>query len=88
MQAVDDTASISAGTMTKDTATEKLMELFGENTVEQLTSAQWKERLETVNDLLSKAKGMDVSRHASTLIQGVAHVPGWTEKNFQVRDGS
>ena len=85
--AADDAASVSSGTMTKDAAVEKLMELFGENIVDQLTSAQWKERLETVGDVLSKAKELDIRAHGSTLIQGIAHVPGWAEKNFQVWRG-
>ena len=51
-----------------------------------LQHAGWKERLASMESLLASVKGMeDISpATASMLVQGVACLPGWAEKNFQV----
>ncbi|CAD7700615.1 unnamed protein product [Ostreobium quekettii] len=69
---------------TKASAVEQLSELLGEGLVNQLTGALWKERLDSVTEVVSKLGDIDVDVHGSTLVQGIAHAPGWGEKNFQV----
>ena len=58
----------------------------GLNSNKHLQNAAWKERLASMEAMLEHVKGLDsVSPEAaSMLIQGVAYLPGWSEKNFQV----
>lgn len=51
--------------------------------------AQWKARLTSMEELLDKVRALgDIAPEtASMLIQSVSHVPGWSEKNFQVGVG-
>jgi hypothetical protein len=48
--------------------------------------AQWKARLTSMEEFMEHVKGMEEvpSDVASFLIQGIAVLPGWSEKNFQV----
>jgi hypothetical protein len=45
-------------------------------------------RLETMELMVTKAQDPDAEALAPLLCQGMAHLPGWEEKNFQVRDGT
>ena len=55
-----------------------------------LQDAQWKARLTAMEEFMEKVQGMeDVSPEvASFLVQGIAVLPGWSEKNFQVSSRS
>ena len=63
-----------------------MAELFGEGIVAGLQQPGWKERLAAMQELLTAVQGspdLDDAR-ASMLMQAVAFIPGWNEKNFQV----
>ena len=47
---------------------------------------QWKARLTSMEGFMEWVKGSDdiSAETASLLVQGIAIVPGWSEKNFQV----
>lgn len=47
---------------------------------------QWKARLASMEGFMEWVKGTDdiPAETASLLVQGIAIVPGWSEKNFQV----
>ena len=69
-------------------AAQKLADAAGEATVSALRSAAWKERLDAVNDLRERAPGICTAAQApggaDAVVFGVAAVPGWGEKHFQV----
>jgi hypothetical protein len=53
--------------------------------VELLRSAKWQERVEAMGSVLSAVQGMgDPGPRCYELVQCVAFLPGWGEKNFQV----
>ena len=60
-------------------------EMFGEPALELLRSAKWQERVEAMGEVLTKVQAMeDLDPLCNTLMQCVAHLPGWGDKNFQV----
>lgn len=69
-------------------AEEKLAELFGDEAVVQLKSSNWKDRLTSMDSMLEHVngamKGPAMDTNTSAIIQGLAFLPGWSEKNFQV----
>ncbi len=82
----DDEGSLSSALMTKHEARERLVGLLGEECVVALEDAAWKARLEGMDVVLAKANEADVAaEHCSVLVQAMQHIPGWEEKNFQVR---
>ncbi len=81
----DDEVALSSGQMGKTEAVEKLKELLGDELVAQLQDAAWKTRLEAMEALLERAKAPELAASGCALAQAIAHVPGWDEKNFQVR---
>jgi hypothetical protein len=75
MLAEEDEASLSSGTLTKDAATSQLTELFGEPTVLELASADWKVRLAAMEKIATFASDpANAQRHCSTLAQGACFV--------------
>jgi hypothetical protein len=42
-------------------------------------------RLGAMESVVQKVQSREFSNQASVLVQGMAHLPGWDEKNFQVR---
>jgi uncharacterized protein YhhL (DUF1145 family) len=42
-------------------------------------------RLEAMEAVVAKAQAPEAADCVQTLVQGVAHLPGWDDKNFQVR---
>ena len=51
-----------------------------------LQSSNWKERLTSMEALQQQVQDRKENLEGtnSILIQGMSHVPGWSEKNFQV----
>jgi uncharacterized protein YhhL (DUF1145 family) len=41
-------------------------------------------RLEAMESVVAKAQAPEAAECVQTLVQGVAHLPGWDDKNFQV----
>lgn len=72
------------GALTKEGAETRLIELFGEETINALSSSVWKERLASLESILDKLPELEIDGHGTLLIQGVSLIPGWTEKIFQV----
>ena len=53
--------------------------------VELLRSAKWQERVEAMGTVLEAVQGMgDPGSRCYELVQCVAFLPGWGDKNFQV----
>jgi hypothetical protein len=53
--------------------------------VELLRSAKWQERVEAMGSVLSKVQELgDPGSRCYELVQCVAFLPGWGDKNFQV----
>ncbi|KAK9818850.1 hypothetical protein WJX81_005118, partial [Elliptochloris bilobata] len=83
----DDDAALQSGTLSRAEAEEQLVALAGEAVVKGLQSAAWKERLAGMEALQQRLAGMaapEQAAAASAVIQGLAYLPGWAEKNFQV----
>lgn len=59
---------------TSESIVYKLTELFGNNVVNHLASAHWKEPLGISNDVLSKTGELDTRAYASMFMQGMAHI--------------
>ena len=84
----DDEGSLSAGKLSKEELDEQMQALFGGAVVEQLRSAKWQERVEGMDAVSAAVRGLDdLHRQCSVLVQCVAHLPGFSDKNFQVGVG-
>ena len=56
--------------------------------MELLRSAKWQERVEAMGSVLQAVQGMgDPGSRCYELVQCVAFLPGWGDKNFQVGVG-
>ena len=69
-----------------DGAAARVNALLGEDTVNGLKSANWKERLEAMNSVQEKAAslGNNSTEALDTMVIGLASFPGWSDSNFQV----
>jgi cytoskeleton-associated protein 5 len=69
-----------------DGAAARVNALLGEDTVNGLKSANWKERLEAMNSVQEKAAslGNSSTEALDTMVIGLASFPGWSDSNFQV----
>ncbi|KAK6267582.1 hypothetical protein QUC31_011742 [Theobroma cacao] len=64
----------------------RLGSLIQADTVSQLKSAVWKERLEAISLLKQQVEGIqDLDKSVEILIRLLCAVPGWNEKNVQVQ---
>ena len=54
-----------------------------------LQSANWKERLTAIEQVLQQTADAkeNLGANTSAMVQAMAYVPGWGEKNFQVSSG-
>ncbi|XP_014628109.1 protein MOR1 isoform X3 [Glycine max] len=60
--------------------------LIQSDTITQLKSAVWKERLEAISSLKQQVEGLqDLDQSVEILIRLVCTLPGWSEKNVQVQ---
>lgn len=80
----EDDVSLSSQCLNKHEALERFSPLFEPKVVSDLGSADWKVRLEGMEAVLARARQADMGEHCSVLVQTMAHLPGWEEKNFQV----
>ncbi|GFH15506.1 protein MOR1 [Haematococcus lacustris] len=80
----DDEASLAAGSMSRDEAVAKLGDLIGEAAIKQLKDEQWKARLEAMDSLAARAAEGSLAASCTVVVQAMGHLPGWSEKNFQV----
>ncbi|KAJ8758746.1 hypothetical protein K2173_000467 [Erythroxylum novogranatense] len=64
----------------------RLGSLVQEDTVSQLKSTVWKERLEAISSLKTQVEGLqDLDKSVEILIRLLCALPGWSEKNVQVQ---
>ncbi|GAX77872.1 hypothetical protein CEUSTIGMA_g5314.t1 [Chlamydomonas eustigma] len=81
----EDEASLSAGSLSKDNLNFKMNLNFGDATVKELGSEDWKVRLSAMERIVSYSEDPEKAHsECSVLAQGMGYVPGWGEKNFQV----
>jgi cytoskeleton-associated protein 5 len=79
----EDPVALSSAALTGDEAIVKFAEVAGDGTITELKSTNWKQRLDAMVELLERMQG-DTAGKADALVFGVAALPGWGEKNFQV----
>lgn len=79
----DDDMSLASGRLSAEEAESILNSLIGASSVELLKSVKWQDRLEATTSVVTAAasKGPDAD---PLLVQAVALLPGWSDKNFQV----
>jgi cytoskeleton-associated protein 5 len=71
--------------MSNEELEERMVETFGGSTVELLRSAKWQERVEAMGSVLAAVQALgDPGPRCYELVQCVAFLPGWSDKNFQV----
>ncbi|KMT04298.1 hypothetical protein BVRB_8g183730 [Beta vulgaris subsp. vulgaris] len=64
----------------------RLGSLIQAETISQLKSAAWKERLEAISSLKEQVEGVqELDKSVEILIRLLCTVPGWSEKNVQVQ---
>ncbi|KAF6262791.1 armadillo-type protein [Scenedesmus sp. NREL 46B-D3] len=81
---VVDESALSGGLLNAHEAKTRLSELLGEEMVAALADPLWKIRLEAMESVVAKAQDPEAAGNVQTLVQGMAHLPGWEDKNFQV----
>lgn len=76
---------MSVGKLSNEELEERMVQTFGGSTVEMLRSAKWQERVEAMGSVLGVVQEMgDPGPRCYELMQCVAFLPGWGDKNFQV----
>ncbi len=60
---------LQSGALSRGEAEEKMLVLVGESIVNRLKSANWKERLEAMEDLQKRTRELEENLDASMLIQ-------------------
>lgn len=76
--------SLMQGALSRDEAVVKFTDLFGEEVVKKLQNSDWKARLEGMEEVLGRATDGSLNSSTAIVCQGLAQLPGWAEKNFQV----
>lgn len=72
--------------MTLEEIESRLGSLIQEDTISQLKSAVWKERLEAITSLKEQVEALqELNPSVEILIRLLCAVPGWSEKNVQVQ---
>jgi cytoskeleton-associated protein 5 len=65
---------------------EKLSSVVKSETISQLKSTVWKERLEAISMLKQEVESLtELDKSAELLVRLLCAVPGWSEKNVQVQ---
>jgi cytoskeleton-associated protein 5 len=81
----DDPVALASSAPKGEEAVQRLSDAAGDAAVAPLRSAAWKERLDAINGLLERVPEICATAGgADALVFGVASLPGWGEKNFQV----
>ncbi|BBG92843.1 ARM repeat superfamily protein [Prunus dulcis] len=64
----------------------RLGSLIQADTISQLKSSAWKERLEAISSFKQQVEGLqDIDQSVELLVRLLCAVPGWSEKNVQVQ---
>ncbi|KAG1338209.1 protein MOR1 [Cocos nucifera] len=81
-----ETEDVEPGDMSLEEIEGKLSSFIKAETISQLKSGLWKERLEAAGLLKQEVENLgDLDRSAEILIRLLCAVPGWGEKNVQVQ---
>ncbi|CAL9206410.1 unnamed protein product [Musa hybrid cultivar] len=81
-----ETENVEPGEMSLEEIEGKLGSLVKAETISQLKSGVWKERLEAIGLLKQEIENIqDLDQSAEILIRFLCAVPGWSEKNVQVQ---
>ncbi|XP_073114484.1 protein MOR1 isoform X2 [Elaeis guineensis] len=81
-----ETEDVEPGDMSLEEIEGKLSSLIKAETISQLKSGLWKERLEATSLLKQEVENLgDLDQSAELLIRLLCSVPGWGEKNVQVQ---
>ncbi|KAL5730206.1 Protein MICROTUBULE ORGANIZATION 1 [Ranunculus cassubicifolius] len=85
-QGVVEPEDVEPADMSLDEIESRLGSLLKEDTISQLKSSVWKERLEAIVSLKQEVEGLqDLDKSAEILVRLLCAVPGWSEKNVQVQ---
>ncbi|XP_050154632.1 protein MOR1-like isoform X4 [Malus sylvestris] len=77
---------VEPGDMSLEEIESRLGSLIQEDTVSQLKSSAWKERLEAISSFKQQVEGLqDIDHSIEMLVRLLCAVPGWSEKNVQVQ---
>ncbi|TQD81851.1 hypothetical protein C1H46_032604 [Malus baccata] len=83
---VETPEDVEPGEMSLEEIESRLGSLIQEETVSQLKSSAWKERLEAISSFRQKVEGLqDIDLSIEMLVRLLCAVPGWSEKNVQVQ---
>uniref|UniRef100_A0A2N9H0N2 TOG domain-containing protein n=1 Tax=Fagus sylvatica TaxID=28930 RepID=A0A2N9H0N2_FAGSY len=83
---VEPPEDIEPAEMSLEEIESRLGSLLQEDTVSQLKSTVWKERLEAISSLKQQVEGLQgLDQFVEILIRLLCSVPGWSEKNVQVQ---
>ncbi|XP_065847953.1 protein MOR1 [Euphorbia lathyris] len=85
-RAVEPPEDVEPSEMSLEEIESKLGSLIQAETVSQLKSSVWKERLEAISLLKQQVEGLqDLDQSVEILIRLLCAIPGWNEKNVQVQ---
>ncbi|XP_062224549.1 protein MOR1-like [Phragmites australis] len=77
---------VEPGEMSLEEIEQRLSSIVKAETISQLKSAVWKERLEAIGMLKQEVESLtELDKSAELLIRLLCAVPGWSEKNVQVQ---
>ncbi|RZC65417.1 hypothetical protein C5167_009104 [Papaver somniferum] len=84
--AVVEHEDVEPADMSLDEIESRLGSLLQADTISQLKSSVWKERLEAIVALKEQVEGLqELDKSAEILIRLLCNIPGWNEKNVQVQ---
>ncbi|KAL5253039.1 hypothetical protein ACHWQZ_G015707 [Mnemiopsis leidyi] len=83
-QKVKDSEEITEPEMTEEQVDEAVESLLDSEIIAGLTNANWKVRLEAVQNFSAKVDGLDKTANIQALIQLLGRKPGWKDNNAQV----
>ncbi|TVU36608.1 hypothetical protein EJB05_18547 [Eragrostis curvula] len=84
--AAPEVEDVEPGEMSLEEIEERLSSAVKAETITQLKSTVWKERLEAIGNLKQEVESLsELDKTAELLIRLLCAVPGWNEKNVQVQ---
>ena len=83
----EDEGSLAGGRLSGEEVEARMETILGSSVLEQLRSTKWQERVEGMDAVGTAVRGLgteELEAQCSVLVQAVAHLPGYGDKNFQV----
>ncbi|XP_050225850.1 protein MOR1 isoform X2 [Mercurialis annua] len=85
-KAIEPPEDVEPAEMSLEEIESRLGSLIQAETVSQLKSTVWKERLEAISSLKQQVEGLQgIDQSVEILIRLLCAIPGWSEKNVQVQ---